>query len=260
MADRKCTYSVSDGVAVMTVDNPPVNALSTVVIDDIEATVNEALADESVRVVVFTGAGKRAFIAGADISEFVNLNKKEAAINYLTKGQKITQTIENADKPFIAAIQGYCLGGGMEFALACHMRLADENAQFGQPEIKLGVIPGYGGTQRGARQLGKARAMELILSGDFISAKQAAEYGVVNRIVPGGEVMDAAMSLAKTIATKSRVVVKATIKVITEGVKLDFDESMKLEREIWGELCETEDKAEGVAAFMEKRKPEFKDR
>ena len=260
MADRKCTYSVREGVAVMTVDNPPVNALSKAVVEDIETTVNEALRDETVRVIVFTGAGKRAFIAGADINELVNLGKKEDGIKYLTKGQELTKTIENSDKPFIAAIQGYCLGGGMEFALSCHIRIADEKAKFGQPEIKLGVIPGYGGTQRGARQMGKARALELILAGDFISAKQAAEYGVVNRVVPEGEVLDAAMSLAQAIAKKSRVVVKATIRAINEGVKLDFDASMKLEKEIWGELCETEDKAEGVAAFLEKREPKFKDK
>ena len=260
MTDRKCMYAVSNGVAVMTVDNPPVNALSTAVIEDIEASVNDALMDESVRVVVFTGGGKRAFIAGADISEFVNLNDKEDGTNYLVKGQELTRIIENADKPFIAAIHGYCLGGGMEFALSCHIRLADEKAQFGQPEINLGVIPGYGGTQRGARQMGKARALELILSGDFISAKQAAEYGIINRVVPEGKVMEAALSLADTIAKKSRVAVKATIKAINEGLNLDFDASMKLEGEIWGALCETEDKVEGVAAFLEKREPEFKDK
>ncbi len=259
MVDRRCIYSVHDGVAVMTVDNPPVNALSLTVINDLEASVNDALLDETVRVVVLSGAGNRAFIAGADISEFVTLYKKEDAEEYLAKGQKITRTIENSDKPFIAAIHGYCLGGGMEFALSCHIRLADENAQFGQPEIKLGVIPGYGGTQRGARQLGKARALELILSGNFIPAKQAAEYGIVNRVVPVGEVLDAAVALAETIASKSRLAVKATIKAVNEGLNLDFDASMKLERKIWGELCETRDKAEGVAAFLEKRKPEFRD-
>ena len=204
MTDRKCTYTVSSGVAVMTIDNPPVNALSSVVLEDIEAAVNNALMDETVRAIVLTGTGKRAFIAGADITEFVDLKNKEDGTKHLVRGQEITKIIENADKPFIAAIQGYCLGGGMEFALSCHIRLADEKAQFGQPEIKLGVIPGYGGTQRGARQMGKARALELILSGDFISAKQAAEYGVINRVVPEGKVMEAAMELAGTIAKKSR--------------------------------------------------------
>lgn len=260
MADCKCTYSVHDGVAVMTVDNPPVNALSSAVIANIEDAVNDALLNEAVRVIVLSGADKRAFIAGADINEFVSLVNREEATAYLAKGQALTRAIECSDKPFIAAIQGYCLGGGMEFALACHIRLADEKAQFGQPEIKLGVMPGYGGTQRGARQLGKARALELILSGDFISAKQAADYGIVNRVVPEGQVLDEAMALAQTIARKSRVVVKATFKAVNEGLELDFDDSMQLEREIWGELCETEDKVEGVAAFLEKREPQFKDK
>lgn len=260
MTDRNCTYSLNNGVAVMTINNPPVNALSSAVVADLKETVDQIIEDETVRVVVFTGAGQRAFIAGADINEFLTLDKKEEAINYLTRGQALTRTIENSDKPFIAAIRGYCLGGGMEFALACHIRLADEKAQFGQPEIKLGLLPGYGGTQRGARQLGKARALELILAGDFIPAKQAAEYGIVNRVVPQGDVLDAAMALAGSIAKKSRVVVKAAIKAVNEGISLDFDAALMLERTIWGELCETHDKAEGVAAFLAKREPEFKDK
>jgi len=260
MTERKCTFSVRDGIAVMTVDNPPVNALSSAVLDDINNAVAEALIDDAVRVIILTGAGNRAFIAGADINEFVNLSDKKAGSNFLIKGQEITNLIESSDKPFIAAIHGFCLGGGMEFALACHIRLADETAQFGQPEIKLGVIPGYGGTQRGVRQLGRARALELLLSGNFISAQQAADYGIINRVVPAGEVLDEAMKLAETIAEKSRMPVKATIRALNEGTSLDFDKAMKLEREIWGELCETDDKEEGVAAFLEKRDPVFTDK
>ena len=260
MTERKCTFSVRDGIAVMTVDNPPVNALSAAVLDDINNAVNEALIDDSVRVIILTGSGKRAFIAGADISEFVNLSDKKAGSDFLVKGQEITNLIESADKPFIAAIHGFCLGGGMEFALACHIRLADETAQFGQPEINLGIIPGYGGTQRGVRQLGKARALELLLSGNFIPAQQAADYGIVNRVVPAGEVLDEAMALAETIAKKSRMPVKATIKAVNEGMGMEIGKAMKLEREIWGELCETEDKEEGVAAFLEKRDASFKDK
>ena len=260
MTERKCTFSVRDGIAVMTVDNPPVNALSSAVLDDFSNAVNESLIDDSVRVIILTGAGNKAFIAGADINEFVNLSDKTAGSSFLVKGQEITSLIESADKPFIAAIHGFCLGGGMEFALACHIRLADETAQFGQPEIKLGIIPGYGGTQRGVRQLGKARALELLLSGNFISAQQAADYGIINRVVPAGDVLDEAMALAETIAKKSRMPVKATFKAVNEGLGLDIDKALKLEREIWGELCETEDKEEGVAAYLEKRDADFKDK
>ena len=259
MTERKCTFSVRDGIAVMTVDNPPLNALSSAVLDDINNAVSEALIDDSVRVIILTGAGKRAFIAGADINEFVNLSDRKAASDFLIKGQEITTMIENSDKPFIAAIHGFCLGGGMEFALACHIRLGDETAQFGQPEIKLGIIPGYGGTQRGVRQLGRARTLELLLSGNFIPAHQAADYGIINRVVAAGDVLDEAMALAEAIAQKSRLPVKATFRAINEGIKLDFEKAMKLERDIWGELCETEDKEEGVAAFLEKREAVFKD-
>lgn len=260
MSDKKCSYTVSDGIAVMTVDNPPVNALSGPVLNDIEAAVKEALADDSVRVIVFTGAGDKAFIAGADITEFTDLAEKEKATEFLAYGQNLTNLIEEADKPFIAAINGFCLGGGMEYALACHIRLADEEAQLGLPEIKLGIIPGYGGTQRAPRLIGKARALELILSGNFISGAQAAEYGLVNRAVPTGTVLEEAKKLAKTIAHKSRMNIGAALKAVNEGMEMGFKDGLKLEGKLFGELCETEDKVEGVAAFIEKRNPSFKDK
>ncbi|MCP4752708.1 MAG: enoyl-CoA hydratase [Proteobacteria bacterium] len=259
MSDKKCSYTVSDGVAVMTVDNPPVNALSAPVLTDIKSAVTEALADDSVRVVVFTGAGKKAFIAGADIKEFIDLDEQKAGSDFLMFGQEITSLIEAADKPFIAAINGFCLGGGMEFALACHIRLADEKAQIGLPEIKLGIIPGYGGTQRTPRYIGKGRALELILSGNFLSGSQAADYGIVNRTTEAGKVLYEAIELAKTIAAKSRMNIKAAIKAVNEGTQLAIPDALKLERDLFGQLCESDDKKEGVTAFLEKRDPDFKD-
>lgn len=259
MSDKKCSYSVSDGVAVMTVDNPPVNALSAPVLTDIEAAVRQALADDTVRVVVFTGAGEKAFIAGADISEFTALDNREKGSEMLRFGQEVTNLIAGADKPFIAAVHGFCLGGGMEFALACHIRLADEKAQIGLPEIKLGIIPGYAGTQRTPRLIGKGRALELILSGNFISGTQAAEYGIVNRVVPAGTVIEAAVKLGQTIAEKSRMNIRAALRAVNEGMDMSLHDGMKLERDLFGELCETADKVEGVAAFLEKRKAAFKD-
>lgn len=260
MSEKKCSYSVEGGVAVMTINNPPVNALSGPVLNDIEESVKQALADDNVRVVILTGAGDKAFIAGADITEFTGLKEKQKAIDFLSYGQNLTNLIEEADKPFIAAINGFCLGGGMEYALACHMRLASEDAQLGLPEIKLGIIPGYGGTQRTPRLIGKGRALELILSGNFISGAQAAEYGLVNRAVPAGTVLEEAVKLAKTIASKSRMNVKAALKAVNQGIGMELKAGLKLEGELFGELNETEDKIEGVAAFLEKRQPNFKDK
>ncbi len=260
MSDKKCSYSTNDGVAVMMIDNPPVNALAVPVLADIKSAVTQALNDDAVRVIVLTGAGDKAFIAGADIKEFGNLNQKESAANFLVNGQDITNMIEDANKPFIAAINGFCLGGGLEFALACHIRLADEKAHIGLPEIKLGIIPGYGGTQRTPRLIGKGRAMELILSGNFISGKQAAEYGIVNRVTSAGEVLNEAINLAQTIASKSRLNITAAMKAINQGMEMPFKESLKLERDLFGQLCESQDKIEGVNAFLEKRDAKFSDK
>lgn len=260
MSEKKCSYTVTDGVAVMTVNNPPVNALGAAVLNDIKSTVTDALADDAVRVIIFTGAGEKAFIAGADITEFTGLTQAEESSDFVKYGQEITNLIANADKPFIAAINGFCLGGGLEFALACHIRLADETAQIGLPEIKLGIIPGYGGTQRTPRLIGKGRALELILTGNFLSGAEAATYGIVNRVAPAGELMAEAQKLAKTIASKSRMNITAALKAVNQGMEMPFDAAMKLERDLFGGLCETDDKVEGVAAFMEKRKAVFTDK
>lgn len=256
----KCYYSVDEkGIALMEINNPPMNALSTPVLRDIKDTIAKALSDSAVRVVIFTGAGK-AFIAGADINEIKALNTAKAGSTYLTNGQDILNMIEKADKPFIAAINGFCLGGGMELALACHMRLADESAQMGLPEIKLGIIPGYAGTQRTPRLIGKGRAYEMVLSGNFISGTQAELYGLANRATPKGQVVEEAKKLAAPIAAKSRMAIKAAMQSIREGLFMDYYEAQKNEREIFGTLCETADKNEGVDAFLNKREPSFKDK
>ncbi|MBN1498202.1 MAG: enoyl-CoA hydratase/isomerase family protein [Spirochaetes bacterium] len=255
-----CTYTVDEhGVALMKINKPPMNALGTAVIADIRQAVEKALADDSVRVVVFTGEGK-AFIAGADITEFTDLNTQQAGSDWLKPGQEALNLIAGANKPFIAAINGFALGGGCEVALACHIRLADENAQMGLPEIKLGIIPGFGGTQRAPRQFGTGRAYELILSGNFITGRQAAEYGIVNRCVPKGEVVNEAIKLAKAIALRGRPAVKAAMEVIQKGLLMEFNAALKMERDAFGALCETENKREGIAAFLEKRDPVAKDR
>jgi enoyl-CoA hydratase/carnithine racemase len=250
-----CTYSTNErGVATMIIDNPPMNALSTPVLEDINNTVIRALEDEYVKVIVFTGAG-RAFIAGADITEIEKLNSQKTGSEYLKKGQDVLNLIENSDKPFIAAVNGFALGGGMELALSCHIRLADTSAQLGLPEIKLGIIPGYAGTQRTPRLIGKGRAYELILSGNFIKANQAADYGLVNRVTEKGEVLGEALKLAEVIAAKGRPAIKIAMKVIKEGFDMNLNDAMKFERDQFGILCETNNKKEGVTAFLEKREP-----
>ena len=256
---KKCHYSIEKGIALLTIDNPPMNALNHVVLNDMRDAIAKLIEDDSVRVVVVTGAGK-AFVAGADINEIKVQNTKEDGANFLKNGQDVLNIIENADKPFIAAINGYCLGGGLELALACHIRLADESAQLGLPEIKLGIIPGYGGTQRSTRLFGKGAAYELILSGNFISGKQAELYRVVNRATEKGKVVDEAKELAKAIASRSRLAIKAAMQAIAQGSTMEFYTALTFERELFGQLCETEDKKEGISAFLEKREPKFKDK
>jgi enoyl-CoA hydratase len=256
----RCSYSVDEaGVALMEINNPPMNALSWAVIDEIADTLKKALADPDVRVIVFTGAGK-AFIAGADITELNAYSTAQEGADSLIPGQNLSNLLMNADKPVIAAINGFCLGGGMEMALGCHIRLADESAMLGLPEIKLGIIPGYGGTQRTSRLIGNGRALELILSGNFLKGTEAAAYGLVNRAVPKGTVVEEAMKLASTIAAKSRIAVQAALRAVLEGTAMDLHTGMRLERELFGTCYASEDKKEGAAAFLGKREPKFKDK
>lgn len=255
-----CSYTVQDGgVALMQINNPPMNALSGVVLDEIRDTLGKALADRDVRAIVFTGVGK-AFIAGADITELSLYQTAQEGADWLKKGQELSHLFMNADKPIIAAINGFCLGGGMEMALACHIRLVDESATLGLPEIKLGIIPGYGGTQRSSRLIGPGRALELILSGNFLNGRQAEAYGLVNRAVAKGTVVEEAMRLAAAIASRSRIAVQATLRSVLEGSAMDLYTGMRLERELFGICYASEDKKEGAAAFKEKREPRFQDR
>lgn len=255
-----CFYSVNEaGVCLMEINNPPMNALSRPVLAAIRDTLTKALADRDVRVIVFTGVGK-AFIAGADISELNDFETAQEGADFLIPGQDISNLFMHADKPVIAAINGFCLGGGMEMALACHIRLADEGATLGLPEIKLGIIPGYGGTQRTPRLIGTGRALELILSGNFVNGRQAEEYGLVNRACVKGTVVEEAMKLATAIAAKSTVALQAALRAVYEGAAMDLHSAMKYEREQFGICYASEDKKEGVAAFLGKRDPRFQDK
>jgi enoyl-CoA hydratase len=247
-----------EGIAVITVDRPRVlNALNAQTVQEIREAFEQARTDESVKAVILTGGGEKAFVAGADISELAKMTPitgKEIAQG----GQDIFMSIERFPKPVIAAINGFALGGGCELALACHIRIASEKAQLGLPEVTLGIIPGYGGTQRMARLLGKGKALELILTGDRIPAAEAERIGLVNRVVPAAELMSVAMEMAKKIASRGPLAVRAAIEAVMAGSEMPIAEGMFLEATLFGLLASTEDMKEGMSAFLEKRPANFK--
>ncbi len=226
------------GVAVVTLQHAPVNALSAPVFQEFADTIQALLNNSAVRAIVITGAGK-AFVAGGDIKEIAQISGKEDGITFAQKGQDIFTMMENATKPFIAAINGYALGGGLEVALGCHIRLADSKAQLGFPEIKLGILPGFGGTVRAVRFIGRARASEMILSGDFLSAAQAEQYGLVNCVVPEGTVVAEAIALAERIALRGRPAIQSAMQAIAVAANEEQENAMRFEREAFGTLCAT---------------------
>jgi len=258
MSERQfIKMSVEEGVAVITIDRPPVNALNTQSMGELAAAIDEAAGDADVKVVVITGAGSYAFVAGADVGEIAKISSADEATALAKKGQAVLDKIEALKKPVIAAINSVCLGGGNELAMACHIRIASDRARFGQPEINLGIIPGFGGTQRLARLCGPAKARELVLTGDMINAQEAQRIGLVNKVVPDGEVLKQAKGMAKKIASKGAVAVRLAQQAIGEGLKGSLAEGLAKEAELFGEVAKTEDMKEGVKAFLEKRQPKF---
>jgi enoyl-CoA hydratase len=247
-------------VAVVTIDNPPVNALSAPLLEELEAEIDRLDGDESVRAIVLRGAGERAFVAGADISEFPSL--RQAAADAQERGsargiQKLGARMDAARKPFVAAIHGFCLGGGLELAMCCDLRVASEDAQLGQPEIKLGLIPGGGGTQRLPRLVGIGRALLLNLTGDFVDAQTAYDWGLVEKVVPREELMETALGIAKAIAARSPVAVAILRELARTTRDLPLEEGLRREADGFRRCLESEDGAEGVSAFLEKREPQF---
>jgi len=252
--------TTEDRVATVVFNNPPANALSSPVMSELESLFEELASDAAVKAIVFTGAGSF-FISGADVREVAGITDAAKGRELTAHGQRIFDRIEQMDKPVIAAINGlFCLGGGLEFAMACHLRVASDRVRLGQPEIDLGIIPGFGGTQRLPRLVGQAKAIELILTGDKIPAPEAKTIGLVNKVVPDAEVVKQAQGLAKKIAGKSAVAVRAALRAIREGVGRPLAEGQALESELFGAVCESADKREGVSAFLEKRQPKFLDR
>lgn len=247
-------------VAVVTIDHPPVNALSAPLLEELEAEIERLDADDAVRAIVLRGAGNRAFVAGADISEFPSLRAAAdgAADGGSARGiQKLGQRMDAAHTPFVAAVHGFCLGGGLELAMCCDIRIAAEGAQLGQPEIKLGLIPGGGGTQRLPRLVGLGRAQLLNMTGDFIDAQTAYEWGLVERVVPLEELHEAALGIARTIAARSPVSIGVLRELARTTRDLPLEEGLRREADGFRRCLASEDGAEGVAAFLEKREPQF---
>lgn len=248
-----------DRVAIITINRPEKrNALNIKTREEGAALLEELSTDDSVRVVVFTGAGDKAFIAGADIAEFAGRTASMQR-NVMT-GRSLFTAIDSFPKPVIAMINGYCLGGGCEMALACDIRIANENASFGQPEINLGIIPGGGGTQRLTRLVGEGKAMELILTGEIIDARTAFSIGLVNHVVPADQLETKTMEIATRIAEKGPIALRLAKEAVKLASRSNLDEGLRREVDLFALCFATEDKDEGVQAFLEKRKPEFKGR
>jgi enoyl-CoA hydratase len=251
-------YSADSLVALITINRPEkLNALSTAVLDDLRHLVSDLRVRDDIRVVVITGSGGKAFVAGADIAELAALNDSEEGREFSQNGQAIFSLIETSPKPFIAAVNGFALGGGCELALACHIRICSENAKFGQPEVNLGIIPGYGGTQRLTRVLGRTLATDLILTGRQMDAREALEQGLVARVIPQSELLSTAMQMATTIASKAPLAISAALESIVEGIDESIEEGLGREAERFGQLTTSSDFHEGTSAFLEKRVPNF---
>ncbi len=244
--------------ATITIDRQRVlNALSTAVIDDLRRAVLDVRQDEGVRAVIITGAGDKAFVAGADINELAQLSAADAK-QYALRGQHVFDLIEHLGKPVIAAVNGYALGGGCELSMACTFRFAAENAVFGQPEINLGLIPGYGGTQRLARLVGKSRALDLILTGRNVKAAEALAMGLADRVFPAASLMEESRAFAQLLAGKPPLAVRCALDAVTRGLQLPLAEGEFVEATLFGLVASSEDMREGTRAFLETRSPEFK--
>ena len=253
-------YEVRDKVAFITINRPEkLNALNRKTVQEIDAACAAARAAEDVLAVVLTGSGPKAFVAGADITELAT-QTPIAGKEYSIYGQGVLNRIERLGKPVLAAINGFALGGGCELALACHVRVASENARLGLPEVTLGIIPGFGGTQRLPRVVGKGRGLELILSGEMISAQEAHRIGLVNRVVPEGQAAAEAEKLARVMISRGPAALRHALEAVNDGLEMTLESGLFLEASLFGLVVTTQDFKEGTTAFIEKRKPTFSGR
>ena len=258
MAYENLLYDKKDGIARITFSRPKVlNALNRKTVEELRDALLDARDDASVRVVILTGAGEKSFVAGADIGELAQRTPVDGK-DFSLFGQSVFHSLETLGKPSICAINGFALGGGCELALSCSIRLASKNAKLGQPEVKLGIIPGYGGSQRLARLCGKGVAHELCLSGEMITAEEAQRIGLVNHVYEPAELLPAAEALAKKIIANAPLAVKYTMEAIERGTEMPQEEGLFLEATLFGLSCATEDMREGTKAFLEKRAAQFK--
>jgi enoyl-CoA hydratase len=258
MAYENLLFEIKDQIAYITFNRPKIlNALNRKTVEELGDALNRAREDSSVRVLILTGAGEKSFVAGADINELAQRTPVDGK-DFSLFGQEIFHRLETMGKPSIAAINGFALGGGCELALSCTIRIASKNARLGQPEVKLGIIPGYGGSQRLARLCGKGIAHELILSGEMISADEALRVGLVNRVVEQAELISTAESIAKKIAANAPLAVKFAMEAVEHGMEMPQEEGLFLEATLFGLCCATEDMREGTRAFIEKRPAQFK--
>lgn len=249
--------TLTDGIFTITINRPDkLNALNKNVMADLDAALYEVETNKAIKAVIITGAGNKAFVAGADISEFNGLSEMQG-MELARNGQNVFFKIENASKPIVAAVNGFALGGGSELAMACHFRIASENAKFGQPEVNLGLIPGYGGTQRLVQLIGKGRALELLLSGNMIDAAAALQYGLVNHVVKPEELLDKTKSILNVIISKAPIAISNCIAAANAVFNKDKD-GYEVEIEGFGQCFGTEDMKEGTTAFLEKRTTNFK--
>jgi enoyl-CoA hydratase len=257
MPFQNITLDVTERVATVTVNRPDkLNALNDLTVKELGLAIEEIRESAEVSGAILTGAGAKAFVAGADISELAKQGPLEGR-ERARRGQNVLRRIETSPKPIIAAINGFALGGGCELAMACHIRIASDNARFGQPEVKLGIAPGYGGSQRLPRLVGQGRALELILSGEMISAAEAHRIGLVNAVVPATDLLRVAGEMMRKILANAPVAIALCIEAVIRGVEMPLDEALLLEADQFGLLAATDDMREGMTAFLEKRSPRF---
>jgi len=260
MTYQTLLFDVRDGVAVITINRPDkLNALNDQVMAELAAVAQRLATDDDIRGAILTGAGPKAFVAGADIGDLAKQGPFDGKARAL-RGQAVLRRLETCGKPVIAAVNGFALGGGGELAMACHLRIASENAKFGQPELKLGIAPGYGGTQRLPRLVGKGVALQLILTGETIDAREAHRIGLVNKVVPSAELLAEAEKLLRGILAMGPLAVRLALEAVNQGLEMSLDEGLLLEANHFGLLAATRDMKEGLGAFLERRAPKFEGR
>ena len=257
MAYQTLLFEIKDGVAFVTVNRPDkLNALNDQVVAELGDAAERIATDDAIKGAILTGAGPKAFVAGADIGDLAKQGPFDGKARAL-RGQGVLRRLETCGKPVIAAVNGFALGGGCELAMACHLRIASESAKFGQPEVKLGIAPGYGGTQRLPRLVGKGRAIQLILTGEMIDAAEAFRIGLVNRVVPADQLLAEAEKLLRGILSMGPLAVRLSLEAIDQGLEMTLDEGLLLEANHFGLLAATHDMKEGLTAFLEKRQAKF---